>query len=62
MCIEIHVYTRVCVCECKTKEGKRKRFCALAVSSSPFSVAGSEKGAVDNQHRALLKPKFRYCF
>lgn len=56
----IHVY--VCVCACKRKDGKRKRCCALAFSSSPFLVAGDEKGAVDNQHRAFLKPKFQYRF
>lgn len=40
--MDAHVYVFVCVC--KRKEGKRKRFGALAFSSSPFLVAGSAGG------------------
>lgn len=60
MIVHIHkcIDSRVYVCLCKRKEGKRKRFYALAFSSSPFSVADSEEGAEDDQHGASLEPKF----
>lgn len=59
--VQIHMYTRACVCM-QEKIREKEKICALAFSSSPFSVVGSEKGAVDKQHRALLEPKFQYCF